>query len=255
MDCTLLYHFKFLSVVLWEKTSYRVFNFGSNSQCLELEGSSSGQNHLQTSKFRTSLNSLSVPLFTMFQLHTTDNTNRGLTVTMEIGFWEGEVYRLCLHFGSAGWLGWAIWQLLHTAGGSWEACLCVCQCGTPRTLCLLFPGALWAPAFLCTSGFLCTSANACSVPALKPLLILPHTFCITVDKLVSGSSPRHKMSVIAAPFSRKQYSVACLQPVETFVWGSLYQWRQPLDETFISVHGYSYLLSLSATSFNLLGQF
>lgn len=95
----------FCQLCCGKKLSYRVFNFGRNSQCLVLEGNSSGQNHLQTSKFRISLNSLLAPLFTMFQLRTTDNTNRGLTVTVEIGFWEGEVYRLCLHFGSGGWLG------------------------------------------------------------------------------------------------------------------------------------------------------
>lgn len=60
----------------------------------------------------------------MFQLHTTDNTDRGLTVNMEISFWGGEVYRLYLHFGSGGWLGGATWQVLRVAGGTWEARLC-----------------------------------------------------------------------------------------------------------------------------------
>lgn len=105
--------------------SYRLFNSGSNSQCLVLEGSSSGQSHLQTSKFRTSLNPSLAPLFTMFQLHTTHTTNRGLAVNMEISFWGGEVYRFYLHFGSGGWLGGAMWQVLHIADGTWEAHFCI----------------------------------------------------------------------------------------------------------------------------------
>lgn len=147
--------------------SYRVFNSGSNSQCLVLEGSSSGQNHLQTGKFRTSLNPSSAPLFTMFQLHTTDNTDRGLTVNMEISFWGGEVYRLCLHFRSGGWLGGATWQVPRMADGTWEAPCCTSGWHTRH--------AVSNPVFLVPSGhrlktcrgFLHTSADACSVPALK----------------------------------------------------------------------------------------
>jgi len=104
--------------------SYRVFNSGSNSECLVLEGSSSGRNHLQTGKFRTSLNPSPSPLFTMFQLHTTDNTDRILTVNIEIGSWGGEVYRLYLYFGSGGWLRGATWQALLVADSTGEARLC-----------------------------------------------------------------------------------------------------------------------------------
>lgn len=111
-----------------KSSSYRVFNSGSNSHFLVLEGSSSGQNRLQTGKFRSSLNPSSAPFSSMFQLHTSDNTDDGLTVKMEIscckvevtGFpwagWEELCGKCCVCLMVSGrFVSVSVWHTSHTA--------------------------------------------------------------------------------------------------------------------------------------------
>lgn len=125
-------------------SSYRVFNSGSNSQFLVLEGSSSGQNHLQTDKFRSSLNPSSAPFSSMFQLHISDNTDGGLTVNMEIGFCKVE--------GTG--FPWAGWEELRG-----KCCVCLMVSGR------LISVSVWHTSHAVSNPIFCCPLDTSSKPA------------------------------------------------------------------------------------------
>lgn len=179
----------------------------------------------------------------MFQLQTTGITDGSLPVDMEIGFWGGEVYRLYLFSWSQDWLGGAVhgwqhpWSLIRTA--------------VQPTRHAVSP-VFWPPAQNLQRNLTHVSRYAFSFgfTFLFPLWILPHAFCITEQKLVSSSTCRHNMSTVADQLSRKLYAEPHLQPLETFVWGSLNQQKVSLDETSVSVLRYICKCSFSVISFN-----
>lgn len=169
---------------------------------------------------------------------------------MEIGFWGGEVYGLYLFCWSQDWLGGAVhgwqhlWGLIHTAVWPTEHAV------SNTVSCYLLTISSKSAEEFNIRQQIPSSSFIFLFIFLFSLWILPHILCITELKLLSSSSCRHNTSPVAAQLSRKWCAEPHLQPLETFVWGSLNQQKVSLDEISLSVHRYICKRSFSVILFN-----